>query len=128
MMALTRRSIMKLLGAAPVTLPSVASALPSVLARATTAVSAAGALGEPPAPIPQQYYGGIGQALGKQLDRLREQAHSEAYRMAAVRVGGLDPDIACLRSPSPAWKARKQLERLRAKYEIDVQIRRVLWG
>jgi hypothetical protein len=66
--------------------------------------------------------------IGRELVKLRRLADSEANNKRCLRIGNLDPDIAALRSVSPAVKAQKQYERDMSDAHLGIRIETVLYG
>ncbi len=122
----TRRSIMQFIGGAAVSAPKLVESAPRLLALAEPIAAAATAVA-PGAGQPIGNGSPLSGALYRQLSRLRDDAEGDSYVQQSLRINGLDSDIACLRSPSPAWKARKQLARLREERDLLTRIRRALW-
>lgn len=124
----SRRAILKLIGAAPALAGSAASQLGPMLSSPAVAAAAAMASSTQPAGLQQQNYNGLGAVIGRKLQSLLQQTEDEMYRKQAIRVAGLDADIAAMRSTSRAWKERRQLERDFEEGSLVRHARSTLWG
>lgn len=125
----SRRELMKLLGLAPIAATSATRELAATLASPSTMTLAAGAATSATAtPTGYGVMGIFGKALGAKLEVLRELAEQELWSKRNIRVGGVDADLAALKSTSPTFKARKQFERDAEENEFLVRSRRTMWG
>lgn len=126
---LTRRSIMQIIGGSIAAAPRLAEAAPRLLAIAEPLTAlAAGSIGSTdriPANIETAPH--LPKALADKLIKLRDSADSDSYLATMLRSDGLDHDIACLRSPSRAWKVNKQLARMREERDLLQALRHVIW-
>lgn len=126
----TRRAILQLIGSAPVVGASaraeIAAMLSSPAIAAAVALAGSGSCGGPAA-IPQGPGSHLG-IIGKQLSRLRRSFDADMWAKRNVRTGGLDPDIACMRSVSHVNKAHAQIERDNAEADLTHHIDRTLFG
>lgn len=109
------------------------ASLPKAIASAPDLLAAAAAV----APLSTAPQGGLpisgaisrfGKLLGTQLDDWRRDAESEAYLLGAVRVDGLDPDLAAMKSWSRAYRVKKQLRRNMEAGALMRQWEKLVWG
>lgn len=126
----SRRELMQLLGLAPVIASSATSQLAALMA--SPAVVAASSLASgaiESAGYPESAAGSIfGKVLGRKLEDLRTKAEREMYDRRALRIGGVDPDIAAIRATSFSYKAQKQCERDIDEQSFLIDVGRKLWG
>lgn len=124
----TRREIIKLLGAAPVAGGAMVKSLAETMA-GSEIVAVTAAMASAPVPSPG---GPIEKMLGKtaylHLKRLNEAYGSEVELKRMLRIDGLDPDIAALKSCSRAFQAAKQQERDVTAADLLRRARHLLWG
>ncbi len=133
-MNLTRRTLVKLIGAAPAALPA-ARAAPALLsiAEPAAALTGAAAYGRsdagPPHAAPSESRSPLSSALHAQVEDLRRQLEHEEYHAGGQRTDGIDHDIAALKSTSRAFKLVKQRERNRETYALARRVQKALgWG
>lgn len=123
----TRRELMRLMGAAPFVGPSAMKQLTGIvdgsMAQTVAAAAAVLPMGSPPAGMAI-----LGKALFGDIDKIQRRADSEFYRLAQLRVGGLDADIAALRSVSAVNKANRQIQRDLELLRVLETARTMLWG
>lgn len=122
----TRRAVMKLIGVTPM---AAGAAKANIAAMMDTApamtVGQANAVGT-----------GAAQTLGNyakhpqhvyDLERQMQQEHHERERFR-LASGGIDPDIASMRSLSASYKAHKQIARNIEDVSVMEKFRRFIWG
>lgn len=126
-MSLTRRAIVKILGSTPAVLPMAAAEAPKLLALAEPLAAGGLLMGGQPINAPGERTG-LGKIVGKQLEDLRDRFDAEEWWSQAMRVNGIDPDIAALKSTSATYKALRMVERHRARFSLTHRVRRALWG
>lgn len=78
--------------------------------------------------MPGASYGPLGPIIGKQLQKLKQKAEDEIWLKRNARIGGLDGDIAAMRSTSRSWKERKQQERDAEDTGLLRHAESVMWG
>jgi len=128
-----RRKILQMLGIGAVSVPSLPLALPAALSNAKLATAMAGSVASDlGGPTVQAFSPGVrrlGQALFEHLEILNSanQAADNVRRMARSCYGGVDPDIAAMKSWSAATKLRKQIERDVEAAAVDNKIYKLLY-
>lgn len=124
----SRRAILKLLGSVPVAAPSAITQLTAMMA--SPAVAALGALGVQGQAMPEAYSPlrkALGVDVGRQIEKLMRRAEDETYAKGLLRIGGLDADIAALKSVSTVSKARMQADRNTEEYNVIQHIKELGW-
>lgn len=124
---LTRRSILRLFGAAPALLPAAKVAAPSLLATAepvATAAAVAKTVAEVPEPSGQSI---LGKLLAGQMRDLKHQFETEEWWGQQMRIEGIDHDLAALKSTSRAWKVMKMAQRHRERYTLYRRVYKTIW-
>lgn len=125
----SRRELMKLLGLAPVVVSSATAELAGLMASPTVAVAStllgggAQSIGHPLHPGQTT----LGMELWKKIEDLRGDACRELDGRQAMRLNGLDPDIAALKATSFSYKAQKQFERDMEQMSFMAAVNRKLW-
>ncbi len=119
MIAETRRTVLTMLGISPVAAPFAATELRAVLASPSSKppssklLMAAGTMANDAPCPPELCVGmpGVPATIFKQIDMLIRDCEGEMYRAERTRDGGLDADIAALKSVARVHKERKQAQR-----------------
>lgn len=123
---LTRRGILRILGAAPAMLPAAKSLAPNLLATAEP-IAAAAALMQPPGTPAMPAESFLGNALASQVRDLKAQFEAEGWTLQQLREEGIDPDLASLKSTSRAWKIMKMVQRERERFSLMRRLEKTLW-
>lgn len=119
----TRRAVMKLIGAAPIAASSAKASAGALIGGHgigfnQNAVQSAGQASISGLKHPQHVYD-----LHRQMGQ--EQNERERFRLAS---GGVDPDIASMRSLSGAYKRQKQISRNIEDFSMMDKFQKFLWG
>lgn len=123
----SRRSLIQALGFAPVAAKSAAAEL-AALANSPAVATAMSVASAGQGGVPESPQGAITRALGQRMQFWRDLACEDFAARKSMRVAGLDPDIAALKSTSPGYRVRKQLERDASEQEFLQRALRTLWG
>lgn len=123
----TRRAILKLIGAAPAVGASAKGELVSMLNSPAVATVMAfnDSAGQTDKPMADDSPRNL---LYRQLSNLRRTYESETQAKRALRINGLDHDIAAMRSVAYSQKVRLQVERDIEEGNIFNHINRVMYG
>jgi len=131
MMNATRRELMRALGMAPIAGPSMVKQLAAAVqenALAQAAVQAAGVTTGVPLGATPPGLAVLGKALFGHIEQLNKDAHDEFHRSTLCRIGGVDADLAVLRSVSPTYKAAMQKRRDQEFMAVTTAASKLLWG
>jgi hypothetical protein len=124
----TRRELIKAIGVAPVAAPSAMKQLAASVASNDSILSGVAMIGAGnPVGEPVGVVSSLGRAVFSHVRKLHQRADMEFFRSIHARIGGVDPDIAALRSVSPVNKARMQAERDKAMQDVMAAAANLLW-
>lgn len=123
-----RRSLLKLIGAAPALAGSARTVLAETLASPAVLAGTALLNGGQSGVMPQQDFQGLGKTIWNSIASELKHAEDERWHRQQARQGGFDPDIAVMRSTSKTYKALTQRARDYDESSLLRHANRVLYG
>lgn len=122
----SRRELMKLLGVVPLAAHSTSAEVVSFFTKAGAATSGLQAI--LPASPSDRIENFFGKSVADHVRKMVDFIGDDEDARYCVRRNEIDPDIACLKSCSQAYKARKQYERIMEVRSIRRQFDSIRWG
>lgn len=130
-MSASRRAILKMIGSSAAAAPTLAASLHAGIAKAgiigigaSPIAAVAQAL---PTPITSTSLAVLGKPFYHYLEGLRNKYADECYARQAMRISGVDADIAALKSVSAVTRARMQRQRDAEDVDLRYRLQNVLW-